>query len=325
MKVLVTGATGFLGSHLVQGLTAQGWDVRALVRKNSDLTELPSSIQIIYGDLLDKKSVQEGLESVDGVFHVAGLMSSSPKERENLFKVNVEGTQSIVDLCIEKKIKKLVHVSSVVAVGASLDREILNENSENITLGKSFANYDSKRQGEEIVLKAARAGALNATVVNPSLMYGARDARKSTRKGNLRAAQGKLPFYTSGGVNVVPVEDVVKAMLVAFNSGKSGERYLLTGENITIQELLTTISRLADAQEPRTVLPDKLFLALAKAHDFLGLKTELSQENYFAATAFHWYDNSKAKKDLGFQPGPWQEALKRSVQWMKDNGLLEKK
>jgi dihydroflavonol-4-reductase len=211
-----------------------------------------------------------------------------------------------------------------VAVGASTDRSILNENSPNSTTKLGYANYDSKRQGEEIVLKAARDGKLNATVVNPSLMYGERDAKKAMRKGNVRAAQGKLPFYTSGGVNIVAVEDVVHAMINAVSKGRSGERYLLTGENVTIQDLLTTISDMAGAKAPQKLLSDKLLWNLAKVHDFLGLKTELCQENCFAATAFHWYDNSKAKKELEFQPGPWKEAVLRSVQWMKDNGLVRK-
>jgi dihydroflavonol-4-reductase len=278
MKVLVTGANGFLGSYLVKALLEQKFEVLALVRATSNYDSLKNlDCQIVVGDILDLKNLLPHFEAVEGVFHVAGTMSSSPKDRDLLFQVNVEGVKNIISACIQKNIKKLVHVSSVVAVGANLKstEPLLTESSINITKELGFGNYDSKRLGEELVLAATKNLELNAVVVNPGLIYGAGDAKKTIRHGNVLAAKGKLPIYPAGGVNIVAVEDVTAAIIEAFKIGRSGERYLLTGDNITIKELLSTISHLAGARAPSRELPTKLFTFLATLLDYLGFKTEL--------------------------------------------------
>lgn len=325
MKAIVTGANGFLGHHLVQFLLSQNVEVYAMVRASSNLDALKDlGCHMVTGDLLDKESLMKGFEGMDAVFHVAGAMSSNPKERQRLFDVNVEGVRNIIAASESKKVKRLVHVSSVVAVGTNLSKNdpLLNEDSVNVTQKLNYANYDSKRIGEELVLAAAHSGTINAVVVNPGLIYGAGDAKKIIRKGNLMAARGKLPFYTPGGVNVVAVEDVTAAMLEAFYNGRNGERYLLTGDNITIQELLTTISKIAGKKAPHKVLPVKFFNLVASVLEFFGIKSELCKENLFSASTFHWYDNSKAKKELKFSPKNYKEALSSSVEWMKRNHYL---
>lgn len=307
MKILVTGARGFLGGHLVKALKDVGYEV------------VPFS-----GDLLNLETMLPQFEGIDGVFHVAGAMSSTPKDRERLFRVNVEGVKNIIKATQQKKVPRLVHVSSVVAIGSNLHQSdpLLNESSNNITKNLNYANYDSKRIGEELVLEAARCGVINAVVVNPSLIYGAGDAKKIIRKGNVRAARGKLPFYTAGGVNIVAVEDVTAGMIEAFKKGRNAERYLLTGDNILIKDLLTTISELAGAKAPARILPTGLLNFLAALSDYLGFKSELCRENIFSATTFHWYDNAKARAELNFSPRHYREALKSSVDWMKENHYL---
>ncbi|MDD4976115.1 MAG: NAD-dependent epimerase/dehydratase family protein [Bacteriovorax sp.] len=325
MKVLVTGASGFLGSYLVKALLEQKFEVLALVRNSSELDSLKNlNCQVVIGDILDLQSLLPHFEGLDGVFHVAGAMSSSPKDRQRLFEVNVEGVKNIISACTQKNIKKLVHVSSVVAVGSNLKSSdpLLTESSINITKDRGFGNYDSKRLGEELVLAAAKKAQLNAVVVNPGLIYGAGDAKKIIRHGNVLAAKGKLPLYPSGGVNIVAVEDVTAGIIEAFKKGKNGERYLLTGDNITIKDLLTTISNLAGAKAPSKELPTGLFKFLATMLDYLGFKTELCRENIFSASTFHWYDNTKARRELGFKPRSYRKALKSSVDWMKENHYL---
>lgn len=320
MKCLVTGATGFLGSHLIRDLKESGFEIRALVRKSSDQLD----VSTIVGDLTDYSSLLEALKDIDVVFHVAGAMSAHPKDKNRLFTINVDGVKNLLDASVEMKIKKLIHVSSVVAVGVNLTAEapLLNEESLNITRGREYANYDSKREGEELVLKYAREGKLAAVVVNPGLIYGAGDVKKEMRKGNVLAAKGKLGVYPTGGVNVVAVEDVTKAMIRAVNKGHSGERYLLTGDNITIKELLTTISEFAGAKPPQKPMPMKLLMFLARGLEAVGIKTQLCKENIFSAGAYHWYDHSKAQRDLDFHPKSYKEAIKNSVEWMKSNHFL---
>lgn len=325
MKVLVTGATGFLGSHLVSALIKEGFEVVALIRSTSDANMAASlGCQTVTGDLLDLASLSRSFKGLDGVFHVAGAMSSSPKEKERLLKVNIDGVRNVIAACKDQNVKKLIHVSSVVAVGVNLtaNEALLTEESANITKGMAYTNYDSKRIGEELVLEAAKKGEIQAIVVNPGLIYGAGDARKIIRKGNVMAAKGKLPVYPSGGVNIVAVEDVTAAMIEAFHHGRNGERYLLTGDNITIKDLLSKISLYAGAKAPSKKMPERFLKFLATVFDSLGLKSEVCRENIFSATSFHWYDSAKAKRELGFKPRSHDEAISSSVEWMKKNNYL---
>jgi dihydroflavonol-4-reductase len=323
-KSFVTGANGFLGSYVVRELLQQGYVVQALVRPGSDVSLLENApCEIVRGDILDVPSMEPFFQETEVVFHLAGAMSSMPKDRARVMKVNVEGTRNILALSKKYSVKKLIHVSSSVAVGACGEAKVLNEEAQESVWPGDFSNYVSKRLGEELVLEEARGGGLPATVLNPGLIYGAGDARKAIRQGNVRAAQGRLPFFTSGGVNIVPVEDVAAAVVRAHLDGKNGERYLLTGENQSIEYLLKTIASLAGAKPPTRKLPDNVLKRLAAANDFFRINSPLTKEGVFAATAYHWYDNSKAKRDLGFSPGPALEALRRSVQWMKENNYLE--
>ena len=314
MKILVTGANGFLGSHVVDRFLKEGHAVTAMIHHSSEaLNEFPC--EKVNADLLDVHSLLNLKENWDWIIHVAGAMSSSPKDRQRLFEVNVEGVKNILRLAEVKK-ANLIHLSSCVAVGASHSAEgpLLTETSTNITVGKNFSNYDSKRLGEDLVLQAAKENRIKAVVLNPGLIYGPGDARKSIRKGNVLAARGKLPFYTSGGVNIIHVDDVTTAILSAMEKGRSGERYLITGDNITVKELLQTLSLAAGAKPPSKLLPDFLL----KMFSFL-----ISKENVFSATAFHWYDNAKARKELNLHPQSYQKAIKDSVDWMKSNHYLD--
>lgn len=323
MKVLVTGANGFLGFHVVKKLLHEGHEVFAMVHRQGEALG-GLRCKMIQADLLDYDSFKKIPVDIAMIVHVAGAMSSSPKERKRLFEVNVEGVKNIVKLVRERKCK-LIHISSCVAIGANTHASdpVLTEDSFNITVGKKFSNYDSKRLGEDIVLSAARSGEITACVLNPGLIYGPGDARKPIRKGNIKAAKGKLPFFTEGGVSIVHVDDVCAAIVSAISNGRNGERYLITGDNITIKDLLTSISEEAHARSPHKVLPTMLLKFLSAIHDFLGLAGELTRENIFSATSFHWYDHSKAERELNFRPRSYQEAIRDSVHWMKENHYLD--
>lgn len=323
MNILVTGANGFLGSHVVKKLATEGHSVRAMIHEGNDNLGWFKG-QIVKGDLLHYNTLLKVSEGMDCIVHVAGAMSSRPKDRKKLYAVNVDGVKNIIRVAAEKKCK-LIHLSSCVAVGANRKRGDgpLTEHSQNITVGKNFANYDSKRMGEELVLSAALNDEIIGVVLNPGLIYGAGDARKEIRQGNVKAARGKLPFYTDGGVNIVHVDDVVSAISVSLEHGQNGERYLLTGDNITVKELLTSISAAAGAKAPTIKLPTFLLKTFALIHDLLGLKGQLSRENVFSATSFHWYEHSKATRDLNFKPKPYKLAISESVQWMRENHYLD--
>lgn len=329
MKVLITGANGFLGSWLTKALIKEGHEVYALVRAESDLSELEGQpCHFVYGDITDLESLYKAFSEVDTVFHLAGLVAYKKSERAKMEKINVSGTANVIEACLAKKVRRLVFVSSVVAVGAGFTpQQVLNEestfNMESLHLGY----FDTKRAAEQLVRKAYQEEQLDCVIVNPSTIYGEGDAKKGSRRMQLKVAQGRLKFYTSGGVSVVAVDDVIQAILAAWTKGRSGERYILAGENITIQELFTMIAEEAGVPAPAFRIPNAMIFALGRLGDFMeshGKKGALSTENAWTATLFHWFDSSKAKKELGFNPRPARDAIRSSVSWMKKNGLLSK-
>lgn len=327
MKALVTGANGFLGSWLTKRLMAEGHDVQILIRKNSDLSELKSvKPRLLYGDVTDIQSLRTAIKDQDVVFHLAGLVSYKKTDRALMEKVNVFGTQNVVSVCEEFKTPRLLYVSSVVAIGSSFKPEVLNEDSQYKISHLNLGYFETKKRAEQIVRLAAKENKIQAVCVNPSTIYGFGDAKKGSRKTQVKVARHKFPFYTSGGVNIVAVEDVIEGILAAYKKGVNGERYILANENMTIKTLFSKISEFADVSPPALYMPNWLLHTLGTSGDFLekyGVNIGVSRDNSYAATMFHWFDSSKAQREIGFRPSSSDRAIENSVRWMKDNGYLK--
>jgi len=328
-NVLVTGANGFLGSWLIKKLSSFNVQIYILARANSDLSEIKDfNFTKIIGDITDKDSCLSATKNIDIVFHLAGLISYSSFDREKMERVNVDGTRHILEASIENKVKKFIFVSSVVAIGAGFKPEqILNENSDFNLHKYNLGYFETKRAAEKIVLEAAVNKKIESCVLNPSTIYGPADAKKSSRKNQLKVAQGKLNFYPNGGVSVIDIRDVVEALVAAVEKGRSGERYILSGENLLIEEVFDLIAKAANQKKPRFLIPAILLKSIGYISDFLfscGLikKSFLSKETVIAATLYHWFDNSKAKKELDLKIRPAKESIDDSVAWMKNNGYL---
>ena len=326
MKVAVTGASGFLGAWLIKALVKEGHEVAAVVRSTSDLSFLrevagDSGWRPIVADVTRADEMASVFIGQEAVFHLAAAMGMRRSDAERLFQVNVEGTRNVVRACAEAGVKRLVHVSSVVAVGASEEPGmVLNEDSKNPFVSEKLKNFEAKRLAEEIVKDACSRGAVDAVIVNPSLVYGAGDARKEARSGSVQAARGKVKAYPIGGVSVVGVEDVVSGMIAAWKKGSKGERYILSGENMSLRDMLFMICDCAGVARPRRALPTGLLKFAGAIGEALKLNGPLNRENMRVATLYHWYDHSKATRELGFNPGPARMAIEQSVQWMKGHG-----
>ncbi|WP_413585979.1 SDR family oxidoreductase [Bdellovibrio sp. HCB274] len=328
MKVLVTGANGFLGSWLTRALVDEGHEVFALVRPKSDISELKGiNCQYRHGDVTDIVSLLEAFDGIDTVFHLAGVVAYKAADRPLMEKVNVQGTANVVEVCREKKVRRLVHLSSVVAVGGGrTPNEVLNENSDFNIHDLNLGYFETKHDAEVIVKAACDRGEIDAVILNPATIYGRGDAKKGSRKMMLKVAQGKLNFYTSGGVNVVAVEDVIQGIISAWKIGKTGERYILSGENILIKDLFRMIAEEAGVKPPTKKLPDGLLHlvgTIGDAMESMGLKGPLSKENAYTATMYHWFDSSKAQRELGFKPRPARQAIHNSIEWVKEQGMLK--
>jgi dihydroflavonol-4-reductase len=327
MKVLVTGASGFLGGWLVKRLLADGCHVRVLCRDRNNLGEVQGlQVEVAIGDVTDTKSLISAMEGVNTVFHLAGLIAYSRTQRNAMEVVNVQGTANVVQACESAKVKKLVYMSSVVAIGASFDGTPLNEESAYNVADLDLGYFQTKHRAENIVREAVQRGRIDAVILNPSTIYGPADAKKGSRGIQLKVARGKLPFYTSGGVNVISVEDVVDATIEAWKRGRSGERYILAGENLLIRDLFRIIARASGVKPPPLLLPRPVVFAVGKVGDALekiGKKGPLNSENAWTSTLYHWFDSSKAQRELGLNPKPAEYAIAQSVGWMKDQGLLK--
>ncbi|MBE8221607.1 MAG: NAD-dependent epimerase/dehydratase family protein [Bdellovibrionales bacterium] len=327
-KVLVTGATGFIGTHLVSALVKNNYLVCILHRASSNLEaflDFGPAVTYVSGDITNQESINSAVKDKDYVFHLAGLISSSRKDKNLMKKINVDGTKYIIDACLKHSVKKLIYVSSVVAVGASSNKEILNEESVYDDKLNSLSYFDTKKQAEELVLFAVHNQNLPAVILNPSTVYGEGDIKKESRKLQKLAAMGRLPFYTQGGVSVVDIKDVVNAIINSITLGKIGSRYILSGENIEIKNLLECISDISGTRAPFLKVPQFLFYILGFIGDilsYLKISFPFTLEKVKVASLYHWFDSHKAKKELGFTTGTAKDAIKKSILWSKKNNFI---
>lgn len=329
MNVLITGANGFLGSWLTKALISEGHHVKALIRKNSDLSELEGvDCEYVYGDVTDKDSLLNNFNTIDQVYHLAGVVAYKAADRPLMDKVNVQGTQNVVDACASSNISKLIHLSSVVAIGGSLTpKKILDENSAYEIQHLNLGYFETKHSAEIIVKNATEENKIQSVILNPSTIYGFGDAKKGSRKMQVKVARGELPFYPPGGVNVVAVEDVIAGIISASKIGRNGERYILAGENLLIKEVFRIIAESAGVPPPSIQLPSYLLHLIGSVGEIsqkVGLSNKFSKENAYTATMFHWFNSAKAQNELNFKPRPAKEAIQKSVQWMQENGYLKK-
>ncbi len=329
MKVVVTGANGFLGSWLTKDLVGRGYDVTIVARPTSDLSDLNNlSYKTSFGDVTDLSSLEKAFHGAQGIFHLAGVVAYRREDRPLMEKVNVHGTENVIKAAEKMKVPKLLHLSSVVTIGASKSPDkILNENSPYTISDLNLGYFETKRKAEILVQEASTKGSFDALIVNPSTIYGAGDAKKGSRSIQVKVARHKFPFYSVGGASIVGVEDVIDGIMKAWDKGRPGERYILSNENWTVRQLFTAIAKEAGVEPPRLMLPSSALHSIAFIGDSLkvfGLKGPITKEVAWTSTLYHWFDNSKARRELGFNPKPAIEAIHKSVQWMKENGLLKK-
>lgn len=334
MKVLVTGANGFLGSNLTKKLISEGHEVSILVRNPNELKSLfgvemqekpKVKFKVYKGDVTRIDSLLESFKGQEVIYHLAGVVAYSKQQKEMMDQVNVLGTENVFKVATSYNVKRILVSSSVVSIGASFKPEILNEES-HFSLGDYHLSYhESKRKMESVVKRFVDEGQVEAVIVNPSTVYGAGDAVKSTRNTQINVARGKALFYPPGGVSVAAVEDVIDGMIKAMEKGRSGERYILAGENLTLKEVFSLIAESAGVRKPTIPLPPFLFQFLSSLDDALtkiGLHGPLSSERAIVAMMYHWYDSSKAIRELDYKIHSSREAIANSVRWMKEHKLI---
>jgi dihydroflavonol-4-reductase len=266
MKALVTGASGFVGSAVARALLGAGWTVRVLIRPTSDRSNLRGlPVEIAVGDLTRADTLAAPLDGCDALFHVAADYRLGAPNPAELYATNVDGTQHLLDAARRAGVRKIVYTSSVATMGIPADGSVGDETTP-VTLDAMIGHYKrSKFLAERVVIEAAESG-LPAVIVNPSTPVGPGDVKPTPTGALVRdAAQGRMPAYVDTGLNVVHVDDVAAGHVAAFHLGRIGERYVLGGENLTLQQILAQIALYMGRPPPRIKLPYAAVLPIAHA------------------------------------------------------------
>jgi len=327
MRALVTGATGFIGSSILRKLLAQGYQVRALVREQSNTGNLDElNIEVVFGDITNADSLGPALRGCTHLFHAAALYSFWVKERALLYKVNVDGTRNVLQAAKEAGIDRVVYTSSVAALAVPVGKIPTTEETP-VDFTQIVGDYKkSKYYAEQVALEYARDG-LPVVIVNPSFPVGPRDIKPTpTGQMILDFLNRKLPAYVETGVNVVDVEDVAVGHLLAAERGEIGQRYILGGTDMTMGQLLKTLSAITGLPAPRVRLPYLPILGLSylnAAYCRLTTATpRMTPETIRMSRHYMYYDPTKAIRELGFPQTRPRAALEKAVNWFQDNGYV---
>jgi len=327
MKALVTGATGFVGAAVARALGAAGWQVRVLARPGSDRENLRTlAVQIAEGDLADAGSLERALQGCDGLFHVAADYRLGARDPGPLYRTNVDGTRNILNAARSVGVSRIVYTSSVATVGIPADGTPGDERTP-VALSNMIGHYKrSKFLAEEVAREAAGAG-LSVVIVNPSTPVGPGDI-KPTPTGQLvlDAGGGRMPAYVDTGLNIVHVDDVATGHLLAFERGKSGERYILGGEDMTLRTILAVIAGLTGRKAPTIRLPYGVVLPMAYVAEAVakisGRSGRLTLEGVRMSRKRMYFSSDKAVRDLGYHWRPPTQAFADALHWFRERGLL---
>ena len=317
-KTLITGSTGFIGSHVARSLSRRGDELRVLIRTGSDDGALAGlDFERINGDITDRRAVRRALEGASRVFHVAGLTSMRSGDADRVFEVNQGGTRVITEESLAAGVERFVHTSSVAAIGPAPTGGRGDETQAFTAGGLGIAYMNSKREAEAEVMGAAARG-LDAVIVNPTFVLGPGDATSSSMGLVRRFLLRRIPAYVDGGLNIVDVRDVADGHLLADAKGETGERYILGGRNFTLQRLFADLQRISGIPAPQLKLPAQLAEAGARVSEQLGLPLGLAVDETRSAALWWTYSSAKAKRELGFSPRPHEETLEAAIAAMSE-------
>src|SRR6266403_1837389 len=328
MTTLVTGASGFLGSHVARQLVARGEKVRVLLRASSNnraIADLP--LEYVTGDLRDSASLARALAGVTRVFHVAADYRLWAKRKQDIYDSNVGGTRNLLDAAKRAGVEQLIYTSTVATI--AVDRPQHPNEFTDAKLEEMVGHYKrSKWMAEREALGAAKSG-LPVIVAMPTPPVGPWDWKPTpTGKIILDFLNGKMPGYVETGLNFIGVEDCAAGHLLIAEKGKVGERYLLGGENLTLKQMLDTLAKITGLSAPSLKIPHGLALGVAYANTvfsrLLGREPGIPVEGVKIARHMMFVDCSRAQRELGFKAGPVAAALERAVRWYEANGYIAK-
>ena len=328
MKAFVTGATGFIGANVARELLQQGYEVRALVRKDSSLRNIEGlKIETARGDLLDRDSLDSALKGCDILFHVAALYTFWTPHPEAVYETNVRGTENLFRAAVKNGIKKAVYTSTESTIGID-HGDLCGTEDERSSAEQLCGHYKkSKLMAEQVALKMCEEG-LPVVVVNPTMPVGGFDI-KPTPTGELivRFLNRRMPAYVNTGLNVVDVQDVARGHVLALEKGRVGERYILGNRNLTLSEILGILEQITGLKAPRIRIPIWVALAAAYSDEFVSGRVLRKRPGIPIAAVktsrhFRHFDCTKAVDELGLPQTPVEVALEKAVAWFRQNGYV---
>ncbi len=329
MKVLVTGATGFIGGNLARELCARGYEVRALVRPGSSLLTIKdTSVERVEGDILDRESVRRAASGCRAVFHCAAAYTFwSPRPLE-VRRANVEGTVNVLQCAAAAGAERIVYTSTVSTIGMPKDGGLGDEDTE-LAPHTLHGHYkQSKFEAEQEAMRLAAEG-IPVVVVNPTAPVGPWDVKPTpTGKIVLDFMRGRIPAYLATGLNLVDVGDVSAGHILALERGQIGQRYILGNRNVTLKEMFGMLSRITGRAAPRVRLPYWLVVGAGYAEQavsggLLGRQPAIPVEGVLASRKPAWVSSQRAVHELGLPQSPVESALEQAAGWFAAHGYLD--
>jgi dihydroflavonol-4-reductase len=317
-KTLITGGTGFIGSHLARALAARGDDLRLLIRSANPAEHLAElEFERVNGEITDRRAVRRAVAGVDRAFHVAGTTSMRRGAASKVIATNVGGTRILCEEALEAGVGRVVHCSSAAAIGPAPPRGRADETQAFPAAARRITYVYSKHEAEGEALRVAAHG-LDVVIVNPTFVLGPDDPTGTSMGLVRRFLQREIPVYVDGGINISDVRDVAQGQILADEVGASGERYLLAGRNFTLQRLFADLERISGVPAPALKLPSGLAQGAADAVERFGLPVPVSADEVRSASLWWTYTPAKAKRELGYRPRPHEETLADAVAWQSE-------
>jgi dihydroflavonol-4-reductase len=326
--VLITGASGFVGSAVARCLVSAGYDVRVLLRPTSPRVNLADlRLEIVEGDLLDPGSIGRAMQDVRFLFHVAADYRLWARDPEDIIRTNVEGTRSVMIAAQRAGVERIVYTSSVATLAPRPDGQASDETSP-LPQAQAVGAYKySKVVAERFVAAMVANENLPAIMVNPSTPIGPGDVRPTpTGRIIVEAAAGRMPGYIDTGLNLVHVDDVAAGHLAALRRGRIGERYILGGQNVLLRDMLGEIARFVGRRPPKLRLPRTLMFPIAYGAEAIARIT--GREPFVTTTGLRlakdrmFFTSEKAERELGYRARPYAEAIADAITWFRLRGYL---
>lgn len=328
MPIFITGGTGFLGVNLVRMLVARGHHVRVLVREESNRLGLTSDlIEFISGDITDAASIRRAIEGCEEVYHLAAWVQVTPWSQRTAWQINVEGTRNVCSAALDLGVRRLVHTSSIATIAAGTPEDPADESTPWNLHAEHIPYYHTKLESEKVAWEFVERG-LDVVIVNPTYLIGPWDVKPSAGRMLINVASGRLRCYPKrGGINYVDVQRAAEGHLLAMERGRTGERYILGGENLPFRSFVDRVDRITHTSHRRIALPNAAMYPFAAMGSLAGrvfprLFRDMNLSILHCASLEHFVSSNKACNELSYEATTIDLAIEGGLRWFVEHGYM---